>query len=320
MMVVFAHANEQFMIGLHRAWRNIGWSGVDLFFVISGFVMTYTAAKHAYTQWGFLRRRLARIVPMYWLMTALTAVIAIAAPGILRTTRFSPDSFIRSLLFLPGDSPPLLHLGWTLNYEMFFYVGFTIFLGLSSWPRIVALATLFVGLVAIVEFFHPTFDALVFYGNPVTFEFLFGCLIGAAYLDRRLARVPLGASLVLLVLGLGLMVLGGINDDALLHRAALRGIPAAIVAFSILSIEQGIPFRNRWLHKLGDATFSIYLTHIFVVMGLRRLWLEENLPTTGIAVYAYVAICVSIAAATGVVAYETIEVRLTKVAKRLFRI
>ncbi len=120
-MVVFAHANEQFMTGMHRAWRDIGWSGVDLFFVISGFVMTYTVAKHDYSRKDFLLHRVARIVPMYWATTFATAILVVIAPSMFQTTHFGLSNFLQSLVFIPARDPvdgaitPLLHLGWTLN-------------------------------------------------------------------------------------------------------------------------------------------------------------------------------------------------------------
>jgi exopolysaccharide production protein ExoZ len=257
---------------------------------------------------------------MYWLMTIVTAAIALAAPALLQTTRFSWDALLCSFLFLPIASAPLLHLGWTLDYEMFFYVVFALCLGFAPWRRTGVLALAFGGLILLVGQLHPKPAMLDFYANSITFEFLFGCLIGCAYLDGWLRRIPLAASIALLILGVGALAFGGINDDGLSNRAVLRGLPAFVIVLSLLSIEQHVSLQSRPLHRIGDATYSIYLTHIFVVAGLRKAWNLAHLPTGGLAIYVYVALCVSIATGVGVVAFNSVERRLTSIGKRVARV
>jgi exopolysaccharide production protein ExoZ len=322
-MVAFAHANEQFMTDLHRAWRDIGWSGVDLFFVISGFVMTYTTATHSYTRSGFFLRRLARIAPMYWLMTLVTALLAISAPRLFQTTHFGWTNLIESLLFIPSRDPvtghiePLLHLGWTLNYEMFFYCWFAILLALSAFKRTVVLAIVFSAFGVCAAIFHPTSVLLGVYGSPVTFEFLFGCFVGALYIQGRLSNAPISLCCAMALMGVCLLIYGALLNDSTNHREIFRGVPAAIVILSMLAIDLKFPFRSYWLHKLGDATYSIYLTHIFVVMGVRKVWLAVHLSTSGPAAYLFVAVCVVGAAVVGMAAYEFVEKPLTGRAKTM---
>jgi peptidoglycan/LPS O-acetylase OafA/YrhL len=322
-MVVFAHANEQFMTGLHRAWRDIGWSGVDLFFVISGFVMTYTTATHSYTRSGFFLRRLARIAPMYWLMTLVTALLVISAPRLFQTTHFGWMNLIESLLFLPSRDPvtgeiaPLLHLGWTLNYEMFFYCWFAILLALSAFKRTVVLAIFFSSFCVCAAIFHPASALLSVYGNPVTFEFVFGCFVGALYIQGRLSNVQISICCAMAVMGIGLLIYGALLNDSMDHREIFRGVPAAIVVLSLLAIDLKAPFRSYWLHRVGDATYSIYLTHIFLVMGVRKLWLAVHLSTSGPVVYLFVAVCVVGATVLGMAAYEFVEKPLTARAKTM---
>lgn len=322
-MVVFAHANEQFMTSLHRAWRDIGWSGVDLFFVISGFVMTYTAATHSYTRSGFFLRRLARIAPMYWLMTLVTALLAISAPRLFQTTHFGWTNLIESLLFIPSRDPvsgqiaPLLHLGWTLNYEMFFYCWFAILLALSAFKRTVALAIVFATFAVCAAIFHPGSALLGVYGNSVTFEFLLGCSVGALYIQGRLSNAQISLCCAMAVIGIGLLIYGALLNDSMDHREIFRGVPAAIVLLSLLAIDLKAPFRSYWLHKVGDATYSIYLTHIFIVMGVRKLWLAAQLSTSGPMVYLFVAVCVVGATIVGMAAYEFVEKALTARAKTM---
>ena len=110
--------------------------GVDIFFVISGFIMVYVTwgkLDRPGAHWHFLRARLIRIVPLYWFYTLLLAAVALTVPSVLDTAIFSVEQLLSLLLFIPGlfgaDARPLLKFGWTLNYEMFFYAVF--FLGIQ---------------------------------------------------------------------------------------------------------------------------------------------------------------------------------------------
>jgi exopolysaccharide production protein ExoZ len=130
--VVISHVRYDFLhhFGLPDGlpgFINAGAAGVDLFFVISGFVMVYSSE----TLFGrdraatiFLVRRVARIVPLYWLMSAL--MIAYVAARGFAASDASPTQAVLSFLFIPyprpsGEMSPVYGVGWTLNYEMFFY-------------------------------------------------------------------------------------------------------------------------------------------------------------------------------------------------------
>ncbi|MFY9656187.1 MAG: acyltransferase [Methylocystis sp.] len=326
LMVVFAHANDQFKTATHVALRDIGWSGVDLFFLISGFVMTYTTATHNYTQRRFFLRRLARIAPLYWLMTLLTATLVILIPQFFQTTRFSWDMLIHSLAFIPlwdatrQNFSPLLHLGWTLDYEMYFYFWFTLLLWLNPMRRAFSLTAIFGIVTFIGSYLVSPSNALAFYADNVTFEFIFGCFIGAAYCLGWCHRAPQGLVVAALAISVPALLLGSVLDHELENRALLRGIPAAVIVFALISSKQARAFQSRWLHVLGDATYSIYLTHIFVVMGIHKIWTSAHIPTFEAANYLFVAICLVSAALVGVATYEACERRLNAFAKRLLAV
>jgi peptidoglycan/LPS O-acetylase OafA/YrhL len=200
---------------------------------------------------------------------------------------------------------------------MFFYICFTAFLYLSAWRRSFELLFGFAVLIAIVDRLHLGFVPLEVWGRPITLEFVFGCMIAADYLGGGMARMTFVASLIVLALGVGLLIAGGLHDDLLQGRWYFRGLPSALIVYSVVAIEREYLFKNYVLHKLGDATYSIYLTHIFVVMGVEKLWLAARLSTGNGAAYLFVAICLLAATVTGMIAYELVEIRLNRWAKRL---
>jgi exopolysaccharide production protein ExoZ len=162
-------------------------AGVDLFFVISGFIMVYsTGGGTTVSAFEFLERRLIRIVPLYWLATGLAVVVLLLAPQLARQTVLTFPHVLASIAFFPALHPsaptiyaPLVYVGWTLNYEMLFYALFATGIGFGrlSPGRVVAIAsTPILTLSAIGFIFFPR-GLLGFYANPIMLEFVFGmCL------------------------------------------------------------------------------------------------------------------------------------------------
>ncbi len=132
LLVVIVHLEALTKIaGLPQGVTISGNSGVDLFFVISGLIMVVTTAERPQSSYRFLRNRITRIVPLYWLITLSVAVIALIAPALLQSTTASLPQIVKSLAFIPYHRPdgvmqPVVFVGWTLNYEMMFYIIFAI--------------------------------------------------------------------------------------------------------------------------------------------------------------------------------------------------
>ncbi len=251
-------------------------AGVDLFFVISGFVMVHASRDMFGSPASilpFLRRRLARIVPIYWLTTLL--FLGLASFSLSPATRPFPtgDEIVASLLFLPylrpdGYLQPVYSLGWTLNYEMFFYLLFALVL---PWPRekaVPALVCVLMLLVAAGHLIPSAATAPYFWTRSIILEFGLGMIIGHMGLSgvrpsRAVAFVLFGAAVVWLVLG---KVAPALIPD----RVLIYGLPAALLVVAALAFEgegQGNPLM-RGLSHLGDASYAIYLLHPFVLRGL----------------------------------------------------
>jgi exopolysaccharide production protein ExoZ len=242
----------------------IGQYGVDIFFVISGFIM-WGVASSPISPIDFLRDRIARIVPIYWLATAVLTLGG--ALGLFPKLSASIVQILCSLLFIPypdgrGIIWPTLSQGWTLNYEMFFYVVFSAILMLPKYFRSAALLVSFSILAAIGVVWNSNIAAITFYTRPIILEFALGVLIGQYFtrntLDRKLGILFVAAGLLCFVLG-GLGMIHG-------PQVLVFGIPATLLISGFIALEQsGTRFDFRPLVFLGDASYSIYLFHTFAI-------------------------------------------------------
>ena len=242
----------------------VGAAGVDVFFVISGFVMWITTDGRTVSPWRFLRRRAERVIPLYWTATLALAVVATLAPGVFPHVTPQAWHIARSLLFIPHGNPegagfPLLAVGWTLDYEALFYLVFAALLLTPQAGRLTRLALALAALSAL-GLAYPAAYTLLF--NPMLMQFAAGAAIGRLWILRALPGPGAGAGLI--ALGLALLGAGhvlGVVPESLLRPAAW-GAPAALLVIGAVSLEAAgrLP---RWaaLARLGDASFSIYLIH-----------------------------------------------------------
>ncbi len=273
-MVVWYHAIEQ-VPGVSSYFASgFGASGVDLFFVISGFIMVTTTLGNAPTPLEFMRRRIIRVVPLYWLLTLSMVVLAMCMPSLFRTLIVAPGTLAESLLFIPHFSNsfpnmvwPLLVPGWTLNFEMFFYVVFAGSLLLPTRLQLPALAVVFGILVAIGMTLGP-FDSAAarVYFSPLLIEFVAGAAIGTWW-RKRGGRPGTVVSVLLLICGFALLVCR--------DKSPLGGFTQMIGAGMMVVGALSPAFAN-WpcmpLRALGDSSYSLYLTHLFTLGLLRVIW------------------------------------------------
>lgn len=280
-----------------------GQRGVDVFFVISGFIMFTAARDESFVQ--FLLRRVVRVVPLYWLATlALAAVLAVS--GKMDTAHWVALGL--SLLFvphysaeLPGAIMPLLDPGWTLNYEMFFYLLFAVAL---LTRRVVpsmtaAIAALVLAGVAV----QPTSPVAATYTNPLLLEFLGGLLIG--YLFHRHAPPALDW---LIWPGFVLLLLPGADDGA---RVIAAGLPALAIVAGVISADiAGKTPHSAFLKLMGDASYSIYLSHYFTLRLAIAAW--RRLPIEGWPQFIGFAVTGGVGSvAVGILVYRYVERPLT---------
>ena len=277
LMVVWHHGTGQ-LDGLSEffPWR-FGTSGVDVFFVISGFIMVTATAGKRTTPLDFLARRFIRVVPLYWLLTLILVSILLVAPSLFRSVLLTIDSLAKSLLFIPHYSPshkgmiwPVLVPGWTLNFEMFFYAIFAASLAFRR-PFAVLVATLTA--LVLAGYVWGPFESPIArtYTHPNLLEFLAGAAIAHAWISG--ATEPRFAwSIGAMLVGTALLLMPG--SELFKQYAHLAG--ASLLVWGALS-ERILQLRSPVLLILGDASYSIYLTHIFTLGACRWLWVKLGL-------------------------------------------
>lgn len=288
LIVTFVHVESFVAIsGISHDQLKFGYVGVDLFFVLSGFVIVYSTARNTPSAIEFARHRLERVAPLYWLLTLGVFFVALVAPSLLNATSADLTQLFKSMGFIPfrkenGLVQPVLFVGWTLNYEMFFYLVFAVFLWLTrSRPvRTVVLSSAFiVAMVVAVQLLRPNSVILNFFAYPIVVEFVMGMWIAMAALRWPDHVSRLGWP-VLIVAGAWLMLHMTVVPEN--PRWLYAGIPAAAILWACLMLErQGHVASNPTVQLLGAASYALYLSHPFVLQGIARLIAPVNSPMLG---------------------------------------
>ncbi len=264
-MVVFYHAHQEAEASSYPSTFSaehylfgFGTAGVHIFFVISGFVMIYSAMpRDGYRIGDFLAKRFIRIFPIYWLCVLFTMLVN-AIIG--RHIPISPEQYPEIFLLWPGFSPKIIAPAWTLSYEVYFYICFAAAMMLGRARGLIALAVFF-GLAVAARPFADTTSTLVdFLTNGLLLEFLAGAGIGWLALNGKLARVP---GLLLIIVSVALFA-AGIMYGYKRHAAVLMwGVPSIALIAGVVSYEsrRAVPALVQRIGHFGDGSYVLYLMH-----------------------------------------------------------
>lgn len=276
--------------------------GVDIFFVISGLVIYLSTHDKPQAPKDFLLNRVLRIVPAYWIYTLAMGLLLVSAGAYMPHGQISWSTFLASLLFIPAENPggyglyPTLNVGWTLNYEMFFYLVFSlVFMVPRRCRPLLVASVLFVVVECVTRF------GLVsrFYANNIVYEFVLGIAIGIAW---RRGWIRTGFWWPLALIGLGMVSIYRLEPD---NRLLDWGLPSALIVLGCVAMEPLFK-GSQWLKSLGDRSYSVYLLHLLVLYA--GWFITQHLEVDPYAVFFL--FCVPAIGLASWFSYELIERRL----------
>jgi exopolysaccharide production protein ExoZ len=244
---------------------DFGACGVHIFFVISGFIMVYTSfAKQTrnFDSTNFLLRRFVRIYPTYWIIAAF---YLLSHQLLLPYYGLSAGTVAGSLLLLPGYSSLIIGPGWTLSYEVYFYLCFGVFMCLGLLRGLLGLSLYFLLFILLGVGFHFSSAALHVVTDSLLVEFLFGAWIAYSFISD--VRLSDNVSIGLLILAVVVFVAGVVVGYHSLPTVVTWGIPSALLIAGSVSMERNgsLPRIIQRCSFLGDSSYSLYLVHILII-------------------------------------------------------
>ncbi|MGB0466816.1 MAG: acyltransferase family protein [Pontibacterium sp.] len=291
----------------------LGAIGVDIFFVVSGFVIALTADKKNHTPKAFALNRFIRVVPIYYVYTIPFAIYFILNGNISTASTFNSTLFL-PLLDIGEFSNPFHSYGWTLSFEVWFYVMFTFILFFAGRSAFTVMPAVILALMPL-SYFSAQQDwfFLSFAFHPMTGEFALGCLAYLIYksgwLQPRLGAIfTLSAIILIFTVSLAYedlawheQILSDFQQG--LHRFIYWGLPSFVLLLGLLALE---PFlqtaKLKGLCYLGDISYSLYLVQPFIFKFIEIVAPKISMPSI---YWALLAIPGGIAA--GAASYEIVE-------------
>ncbi|MDY0884642.1 acyltransferase family protein [Dongia soli] len=297
--------------------------GVDFFFVLSGFIITWIHWNDIGLQdriGAFAAKRFVRIFPSYWFILFPLIILYLVVTSAGQPSQRDPVNIVLSILLLPYTAQPVLGVAWTLTHEIFFYALFAVIIWggrralmiLPIWAVAILAANILEARQAIAPLAYP----FSFFLSPFDLEFIMG--VGAAIVLRH-ARIPAPW----LVAGTGVVMFlsfmwffANIQDISLVGRLAF-GTAATLFVLGVVEIERVRPLKlPKFLLALGAASYAVYLVHSvelsFSINLSSRFGLSTYLSLDTIALGLAL-----VAAAFGIAYHYVIEVRLIKFTRNI---
>ena len=266
-----------------------GGGGVDIFFVLSGFIITYSNKQYITKPASigkFLKKRMIRIFPIYWIIISLLLVFQLLLPSFYRTHFQLTAVNIFNTYFLLPNHEMINGVSWSLTNEMFFYILFILALLIPSKKFILLVLFVYLAFLLVLPAIPITssnnsngFTQLLLF--PMNIEFLLGILV--VFL---LEKFPKTWCFPFLIMGAGCFIFSAVFYIKILQffngeyvRVIMFGFPSFLIILSLVKYELAVNIKvNNLFLKLGDASYSIYLFHLPVVVAFFKL--SVKLPIT----------------------------------------
>ncbi|MCE7066588.1 acyltransferase [Dyadobacter sp. CY326] len=323
LQVKYAVSHQQ---GFHFL-QDFGAIGVDIFFVISGFIISFIGhdINGRRNTYQFLKKRFIRINPYYYL-------VSIVAFGFLLQREhgaFSFKAILKTLTILPIEPGsqiwwPILTIGWTLSFEWFFYMLFAVLIYKRIQHKEFYLTAMLIALVGLGQLMPSNQVIINFITHPIILEFGVGALMGWVLRNKKISSNLAAASLVTSLVCFVLLITFGYGrvsemDEVLSGRVTFArlfyfGIPSILLVFGCVFLETNAKLKGLWGNRqmllLGDASYSIYLVHTIVFSALGLVY--DNIGMAG-AADLIVMVQMVLATGIGVICHIAVEKKIVPV-------
>lgn len=277
-IIMFGNQKYQLAYPSLNDWVDYLAGGVDLFFVISGFIIYATtvrdrcAPKRIPATLHFLYRRFGRIYPVYWVISLCLVGVYFYAPYLINSGAGNEVSLLHSFLLLPHETVPLLMVAWTLEYEMMFYIIFA-FLMLLGGQFVLPGIIIWAVLGTLIGNMLPETSALMqLLTSPLIIEFMLGCVIAWGWQKIKYRKFIL-YSLSFLVVGFLVMFSPYFSINEPSSRVLYLALPCTAVVFLAVYLEKHKDLKSGRIGEFfGNISYGLYLIHVPVISAVGRLW------------------------------------------------
>ena len=227
-------------------------------------------------------KKIIRIIPLYWFLTICTYILIMIMPSISIMSEPKAEYLLKSLFFIPfinsyGYDVPILSVGWTLNYEFFFFFIFVIANMINHKYRAILSSGIVVLFVIFFNVFKTNILFINYYSNPFLLEFVLGILTYYAY-NYFSKKKRWNILLIIITLFSFTWMIMDIGVEWNINRLFRLGIPAFLLFNSLLLLFDDVKLNDRLL-KICNITFSVYLIEYFTTAFYRVVcnYLNTNL-------------------------------------------
>lgn len=299
----------------------IGFAGVDLFFVISGFIIHFTSKSYLNTPsklGEYWKKRTIRVYPIYWIVTTGIFFFQFLLPLLNERAALNTGypmewlEFVKTYLLLPVHFA-INPVSWTLSYELFFYLMFSLLIISKRLWVVPAGVLLFSAWHIFVEQYqHRTFgyNYYNFFFSSYNIEFFLGYLLFIVY-DKGLFSMPTWLAWLGVACSLGMIISFGygVVDGDYYKRFVIFGLTSVLLLHSLLKLEEA---QQLTIHPLfivlGDASYIIYLIHFPLIFFMNKLLLLTHIQLSNQGLINYSYLIVLVIMGLGVLLHKYLEV------------